>query len=316
MFSAKEAAYDITNISSAWIFEYYLKLDTKLTGQAVKLKSVFNPNDKNPSFNIYISSHYKNYWFKCFSTGLTGNAISLVMYLYNLSYDDAIKRISSDYQHYVTKTGRLVEEQVQVIYSKWEMADYEVRNWNKIDVGFWSPYNIGSSLLEEYNVKPLAKYTMQRDGNQYFTINGQLVYGYFTANGELYKIYQPANPDKKFFNIMPNYLQGWDQIQGKSALFICSSLKDIMTLKSLKIEGDYIAPSSEISNIDSIIHWINAYPKKYTIFDNDQTGIQMMQKYNANYGLPYLHINLSKDISDSVKDHGAKTVRDLVRSML
>jgi hypothetical protein len=238
------------------------------------------------------------------------------MYLYNLSYDDAIKRISSDYQHYVTKTGRLVEEQVQVIYSKWEMADYEVRNWNKIDVGFWSPYNIGSSLLEEYNVKPLAKYTMQRDGNQYFTINGQLVYGYFTANGELYKIYQPANPDKKFFNIMPNYLQGWDQIQGKSALFICSSLKDIMTLKSLKIEGDYIAPSSEISNIDSIIHWINAYPKKYTIFDNDQTGIQMMQKYNANYGLPYLHINLSKDISDSVKDHGAKTVRDLVRSML
>lgn len=314
MFSAKEAVYDIKNISSAWIFEHYLKLNTKLTGQSLKLKSIFNPSDNNPSFNIYISSHYKNYWFKCFSTGITGNAISLVMQLYNLDYSSAVKRIQKDYQQYVDKTGTIVEEQTN--YSKWVLGDYEVRNWNKLDVGFWSPYNIGSALLEEYNVRPLSSYTMQRDGNEYFTVTGQLIYGYFTAKGDIYKIYQPANPDRKFFNTLPSYLQGWDQIQGKSMLFICSSLKDILTLKSLKFDADYIAPPSENSNIDSIIHWVNAYPKKYTIFDNDQTGIQMMQKYNLHYGLPYLHIDLSKDISDSVKDHGAKKVRDLVRSLL
>jgi hypothetical protein len=115
---------------------------------------------------------------------------------------------------------------------------------------------------------------------------------------------------------MPNYLQGWDQIEGKDRLFVCSSLKDIMSFRSLKIEGDYIAPQSENSQIHCYIDWIQSYPEKYIIFDNDTPGLSVMMKYEEVYKIPYLHLKLSKDISDSIKDYGARTVKQEVLSLL
>jgi hypothetical protein len=126
----------------------------------------------------------------------------------------------------------------------------------------------------------------------------------------------PENKDKKFMNFS-RYIQGWDQLEGTPRLFICSSLKDIMAMKSLGIIGDYIAPSSENSSIEPIMHWIQEeYPKKYVIFDNDDAGKRMMEKYKKEYDLPYLMLDLSKDISDSVKEHGAKKVKECFKKLI
>lgn len=314
MFSIKKAPWlREAGIPITWIFEYYLKLTVKLSGQSHSIKSVFNTADKNPSLHIYINDKYGDYKFKCFSSGHHGDAVNLVMKLFNYSYGEAINRIRDDYKQYVENQG---VPQVETTYVKWELSEYTIRDWNKLDVKYWSPYNIGSELLGLYNVRPLSSLTMSRGAEEVFTRTGQMMYGYFTTNGQLYKVYQPLNTEKKFFTLLPNYLQGWDQLQGKSRLFICSSLKDIMAMRSLGIDGDYIAPNSESSTMDSMIHWINTYAEKYTIFDNDSTGLTMMEKYKLNYGIPYLHVNLSKDISDSIRDHGAKKVKVLLKSLL
>jgi len=97
---------------------------------------------------------------------------------------------------------------------------------------------------------------------------------------------------------------------------IGSSLKDIMSLESLGIDGDYIAPNSESSGINSIVEWIKSYPQQYVIFDNDEAGIRSMVKYESAYGIPYLILNLSKDISDSIKDYGAKKVKEQLKEYL
>jgi DNA primase len=47
------------------------------------------------------------------------------------------------------------------------------------------------------------------------------------------------------------------------------------------------------------------------MFDNDESGVKAMQKYKEKY--PFVKVALlplSKDISDSIKDHGAKKVRE------
>ena len=41
-----------------------------------------------------------------------------------------------------------------------------------------------------------------------------------------------------------------------------------------------------------------------------------MYKYHEEYGLPYLLLDLSKDISDSVKDHGAKKVKEYFKNLI
>lgn len=313
MFSIKKAPIRLSEVPASWIFEHYLKLNIKLSGQSYAIRSVFNPRDSNPSLNIYISSQTKDYKFKCFSTGYHGDGINLVRRLFGLSHVDAMNMVISDYREHIINNG-ITETTSE--YSKWQVGDYTIRQWNKLDVDYWSPYNIGSELLKRYNVKALSSFTMVKEGDSSFQKTGQMIYGYFTASNQLYKIYQPLNTEKKFMNLLPNYLQGWDQLEGKSRLFICSSLKDIMALKSIGIQGDAIAPQSESAGLDSLIHWVNTYPEKYTIFDNDSTGIAMMEKYHLSYGLPYLHITLSKDISDSIRDHGAKKVKALVKSLL
>jgi DNA primase len=89
-----------------------------------------------------------------------------------------------------------------------------------------------------------------------------------------------------------------------------------MSLYSLGIEGNIIAPSSENARINLVKDWVDLHKEKYTIFDNDPAGIKAMQNYEEMYNIPYLLIPLSKDISDSVKDHGAKTVKTVIKSML
>jgi len=140
------------------------------------------------------------------------------------------------------------------------------------------------------------------------------VYAYCTRD-KVYRVYEPMNTERKFLTFM-NHIQGWDQVTGKPTLFICSSLKDVMSLDSLGIEADFIAPSSENANIEPIIEWVNEYPNKYVIFDNDSTGLRMMNRYKEQYGIPYIHLELSKDLSDSVRDHGAQNVKSIITSLM
>jgi hypothetical protein len=314
MFSSRKTVFTGKDVPSKWIFEHYLKLDQKLEGQDVKIKSVFNPLDKDPSLVVYVNRRYNDYYFRCFSTGVGGNGIELVKLVCGLSFSDAVRQIVSDYQQYLENGG--LEQQIEYVpQEKWRIAQMSRRNWNKNDVDFWSPYNIGSRILEKYNVIPVSNYVLQR-GDETRTLDKSMgkVYAYRTGES-VYKIYEPMNSERKFTTFM-NHLQGWDQIQGKDTLFICSSLKDAMSLDSLGIDADFIAPSSENANIEPIIEWIRDYPKKYVIFDNDSTGLRMMQRYEQQYGLPYIHLELSKDVSDSVRDHGARVVKSNIISQI
>lgn len=314
MFSSKNAVTGIDDVPVTWIFEYYLKLNEKLEGQTIKINSVFNPLDRTPSMCVYVGTEVKSYRFCCFSTGIKGNAAELVTRMFSLSYKDAVLKIMDDYREYLESNGAY-EIQPPKPQKKWEVESYTVRPWSKNDVDFWSPYNIGSKILDKYNVKALSKVVLVKGDETNEMIMKGFTYGYLTGTGELYKVYQPYKQDQKFMTFK-NYIQGWDQVKGKPRLFVCSSLKDIMSMRSLGIDGDYIAPQSENSGLDRIMNWILEYPEKYIIFDNDQAGIKMMEKYRQTFGIPYLHLKMAKDVSDSIKEFGASQVKAQLKSLL
>lgn len=309
MFSSRKAVFEAEDIPSNWIFEHYLKLGVKLTGQAHKMKSVFNSNDNDPSMYLYVRNGKYN--FKCFSTGMQGDAYKLVMLLYGCSFKEAYDKVKNEY----LVIDKEVDLGTLITESKWTVVDYKVRScWNKEDAEYWSAYNIGSRILDKYNVRPLSHFTLAKESSV-FTKSNSKTYGYFTASGILYKIYQP-NTDRRFFNIQ-NVIQGWDQVSSDmSRLFVCSSLKDVMSLHSLGIAGNIVAPQSESSKIDIIKDWVDLHKEKYVIFDNDTAGIKAMQLYDKMYNIPYLVLPLSKDISDSVKEYGARKVKAVLLSML
>lgn len=314
MFTTKNLVHDIKDVPVPWIFEHFCKLKEKLSGQDVKIKSLFNAKERTPSMCVYLDARKNEYRYKDFSSGKGGSAIDLVKEITQLPYHKACSLVVENYNDYVLHNNGGYDLQEFKQASKYKVSNYVFRSWNTSDQYFWTQFNIGSRLLDEHCVKPLEHYSLEKtteDGNvKSVTIHGNYLYGYFKKDGTLYKIYQPKTQDKKFIKVT-DYIQGSEQLKNSKYLLITSSLKDIMALKSLKIPIDIVAPDSENSIIRKEImkQYLESYQKVMILFDYDDPGIKAMAKYKELYPevVPCV-LPMSKDPSDSIKDYGAKEV--------
>jgi hypothetical protein len=321
MISTNIIISDLNDIPREWVFEHYLNLTERLCGQSLKIKSAFNINDKVPSMCIYTDNR-GFYRFKDFSSGFNGDGLSLVMHMFNLEGRGAASfRIMNDYNIYISNnTYERIDYKPQ---NKYVVSDYEIRHWNTLDQAYWKNFKISSRILKRFNVFPLSYYTMTKEdeGQLLDTINiqGNFIYGYFRSDGTLYKIYTPKNKENKFIKVK-DYIQGSDQLEFKSKyLIITSSLKDLMSFETLGITGiEVIAPDSENSTIPEsfMSPLLKKYQKIIVLFDNDEPGINSAIKYQTKYGFNYINLNMSKDLSDSVKDFGVNAVREMLFPLL
>lgn len=320
MISTKNIIGSINDVPAEWVFEYYLSLSEKLTGQDVKIHSVFK-TEKTPSMFVYFKAENNEYKFKDFSSGKQGNKVTLVSELFSITYATAINKICSDYERFL-KDNNYCSVNEYKIQSKYRVSDYEMRHWTNVDGKFWMKFKLNSDLLEKYNVSGLSYFTMQKeeDGKvSEITFRGNYIYGYFRNDGTLYKIYLPNNPNKKFIKVQ-NYIQGLDQLTyEKEFLIITSSLKDLMAFAKLGYKNaESVAPDSENTMIPE--QYIKSFKKKYSgvcvLFDNDEAGIAAAQKYQERYGLSYIVLDMSKDLSDSVKDFGIQKVKEKLHGLL
>jgi len=308
----------IDKIPIPWIFEHYCNLQERLHGQEVSLLSMFNSKDSKPSMTIYFSTINNKYMFKDFSSGKGGDAVNLVATLHNLPYREAITKIIDDYGN----RGIKEYEEVELIeQAKFKITSHTTRKWNELDAKFWKQFGFGSKMLSKYNVKPLDSYSMTKNsksGIDEIVINGLYMYGYFKSNGELYKLYQPKRSEYKFFNVLP-YVQGSEQLEYKHpTLILCSSLKDIMSLNSLNLNVESVAPPSENTMLSKSV--LSSYALKYkkimTLFDNDAAGKIAMNKYDEKYGIPGIYLNLSKDLSDSINEYGKLKTKKCLQPLI
>jgi hypothetical protein len=322
MISTKNLITDLNQIPREWVFEYYLNLKEKLSGQDVKILSIFNARDKVPSMFIYYDVVSKSYKYKDFSSGNQGDSIELVKALFNMpTRGHATYKILNDYQIYIKNNTVAV---VDIFYhDKYKVVDYEMRHWTNFDQTYWMAYKIGSKMLDRYNVIPLSFFTMSKlglDGVEIsYTFKRSYVYGYFRNDGSLYKIYMPKNTDKKFIKV-ENYIQGIDQLRYDCKyLLITSSLKDLMAFNKLGISNiEAIAPDSENTMIGekAIGELKPHYEKIVVLFDNDDPGIKAAKRYKDKYGFNTILLPMEKDLSDSVKVHGIDKVREVLFPLL
>jgi len=324
MISTKSLISDLNQIPREWPFEHYLKLTEKLIGQDIKIKSVFNANDKNPSLCVYFTTATQKYKFKDFSTDISGDGVSLVQNLFKLiTRGEAAHKLIEDYNQFMLTNTEDYSLREFKVHQKYKVVNFETRPWTTIDQKFWTQFHIGSKDLEFYYVRPLEHYTMQKEDDnetKRLRIRGFNIYGYFRKDGTLYKIYQPYVKENKFIKVK-DYIQGSDQLTLKVPyLIILSSLKDMMAFGHLKFKNaETIAPDSENTLISE--SYINSYKLKYkaicTCYDMDEAGIRAMQKYKDKYDLPFVQLKgFSKDLSDSIRDFGINKVREVIQPLL
>jgi hypothetical protein len=100
MFKTKNLVHDIKDVPVPWIFEHFCKLKEKLSGQDIKIKSIFNDKERTPSMCIYLDSK-QVYKFKDFSTGKGGSAVDLVKEITSLSYHKVCQLVVESYNDFV-----------------------------------------------------------------------------------------------------------------------------------------------------------------------------------------------------------------------
>jgi len=304
-------------VPNEWIFEKLLNLSEKLQGQTVKIKSVFNAKDKDPSFVIYYHSSGK-YMFKDFSADISGDGVELVQQLYNL--DSREKAFAKAYSLWKLDENYITPKTVfeKPIY---EVTSYVERNWDTNDKKYWGEHRISSNTLESFNVKPLQSYTLTvTKGNTSKTLKFEnaYCYGYFTKNGTLYKIYKPKDKSNKFLKIK-SYVQGHDQLQYKAQwLMILSSLKDCMAFKELGFPIEFVAPESE--NVDIPENIMKFYKRKYkfvtSLFDNDIAGKTSSIRYKEKYKIEPIFFDVEKDLAECLKQHGKQNTKLFLKPLL
>lgn len=322
MLSTKNVVANVNDVPIEWVFENYLQLNEKLTGQGINMKSPFS-TDFRPSLYVYVSEFSNKYKFKDFSTGKNGDGVSLVQSLFEYpTRGRAAGKILYDYAEYCKKSPEDYSKREFKIVKRFAIIEHSVRCWTTPDKKFWSQFGIGTTLLNHYNVKPILEYRLAREENGNLVtipIKGRCVYGYFRADGTLYKIYQPYSTTNKFLKVT-DYIQGTDQLtMSVPYLVLCSSLKDVMGFKALGYtKAEAVAPDSENSLIPA--HIISSYLHKYkavcTLFDNDNAGKLSMARYYEHFKLSSVLLPMSKDLTDSIRDFTIPKVRQELTPLL
>jgi len=327
MISTKSALTTQSGVPNAWVFEYYCKLGERLTGQIVNLKSLLNPEDSNPSMYILVGKRGE-YIFKDYSADKAGDGWVFVkcllekQYGREVQYKEALEKMQADYRQFRENNRDEYLEGEYSVQVPYRVSDYATREWNLTDAKYWRRYLIGSSTLEQFNVRPLSYYRMSRQdesGLKEFYISGERIYGYFRSDGSLYKIYKPDSQENKFVKIA-DYIQGTDQLTyKKDYLVIASSLKDGMCLHGFGYKNiEFVAPDSENTLIrkETISIYKENYKGIFTLFDNDSAGMKAMAKYRNYYNVNGVLLPMCKDLSDSVEAHGRSSVRSVLEPLM
>ena len=92
-----------------------------------------------------------------------------------------------------------------------------------------------------------------------------------------------------------------------------------MAFTRLKLnDAESIAPDSENTLIpESMLNIIiPKYEKIFVLFDNDEAGIRSMKKYKEKYDFDYVILDMEKDLSDSIKEHGLSKTKDVLLPLL
>lgn len=316
--------YIENKFSQEQLFYHFLHIEPK--GKKL-YKSPFR-NETKPSCSFF--RHNGELLLKDFGSGRVYNWISIVMYLYNLSYYEALNTTAKELGLVPSDknggTNLISIKKINPIKTSTTTCDIKVvvKNFTPEELKWWLQFGITPNILKRYNVASIQTVYIN-DVQAFSCTKNNPIYGYYfgkSQEADLWKIYMPLNPVIRFItNTNANFIQGLKQLQSSDFLVITKSYKDCMSLASLGISA--VAPNSE--NLFIGEQYINSFIKKFgnegkiiVFYDNDWAGKRGLVKIRNTYpNFNYIILPETyqvKDFSDFYKKYGKKESIQLIES--
>lgn len=312
----------LSYISQEEIFKFYLPNNFKFN---VPFSSPFR-KDKHPSFVI----SNKNYRYKDFAMGDTGNCFNFVMELYSINYNLALIQIVSDFNirgdfhmyddnYIITNKKAEYKNASDKVYTGSTLLQIKKREWEDYDLKYWEEYGIELTYLRLAWIFPISHYFI--NGTPYKA--EKLAYAYIEKkdNKITYKIYQPLSAYKKF--ISGNNSSVWElwHLLPKigDELIITSSRKDALCIiNNFKIPSVSLQSESTLPKEHVIKDILKRFKRVYLFYDNDYNNTEnngqimakkLLDKYPELINIVIPEEYESKDISDLIKKEKQKGIK-------
>lgn len=281
-------------ISQEEIYRYYLPKEFKFN---VPFSSPLRV-DKVPSFVIGGSN--KNYRYKDFATGDTGNCFNFVMNLYNINFNNALIQIVSDFNirsYFYIPTNNIILNTKKAEYKNpgrslhigETILKIKKREFNQDDYNYWNSYGISPIYLKLGKIVAISHYFL----NGIMFIAEKYSYAYIEQkdNKTTYKIYQPFSKYKKW--VSGNSYDIWELWhllpKEHDILIITSSRKDALALvENLKVPAISLQAESVMPKEVVIKELLRRFKRVLLLYDNDYTkttnqGQKMAEKIIKKY---------------------------------
>jgi DNA primase len=302
----------LNTIGQKQIFDYYLDVKNPF-------RPFLSPLRKDRSPSCCLRWYDDLLLFTDFGTGKKLNALGFVKELYQLSTEEAIRKICYDFNLSSSDIKVLPKKKSSsVVHSKNTQKDKLVLRthripWTKEGLEYFQQYGITLKTLKRFNVHQI---------DYYFTPYGanKVSFGFeYFFSFDKRKILQPKDINNKWrTNLSLRDLEGETLIPTSGeTLIITKSYKDVMTLWEL---GEYyaVAPPSENNLMNSLKYHYEALKARFTniiiLLDNDEAGRTFANIASTTYNLPTLFIKEAKDISDLVKLKGKSYAKHFIKS--
>ena len=306
------------------VFRFYLPVNFKVG------KNFLNPfyKDTKASCNIYYDRKGGVFKMKDFGNEeYSGDCFELVGKLNGLSckepkeFVEIMEIINRDLH-----LGFSSHEEYQVSHYKvpqkaeviTEVAKERVKRpytivqkpYSSLELAFWEKSGIGESVLKQYRVVSLKKFSSENAEGKPFSFVSNAEEPVFGYMGKLFvKVYRPFSQIRFLYagDLGENYCFGLEQLPAKGdLLFITGGEKDVMSLAAHGFHA--ICFNSETACIpETLIHRLSfRFKHIILLYDVDKTGLESSAKRERelkSYGVKRLLLPLSgtkeeKDVSD------------------
>lgn len=182
--------------------------------------------------------------------------------------------------------------------------------YSSLELAFWEKSGIGESVLKQYRVVSLKKFSSENAEGKPFSFVSNAEEPVFGYMGKLFvKVYRPFSQIRFLYagDLGENYCFGLEQLPAKGdLLFITGGEKDVMSLAAHGFHA--ICFNSETACIpETLIHRLSfRFKHIILLYDVDKTGLESSAKRERElkgYGVKRLLLPLSgtkeeKDVSD------------------
>jgi len=300
----------------------------ELIGHEVPIgKPIISPirvDDDVPSFSLFLPTKIKDVreeelWWRDFRDGY-GNVFKFVKVFAKIHYNvlletrkDIIEFIDNILNLGILKGNVVKYEKRKIDFEKLkETRDilFTSRPYTQRDLIWWANYGVDEELLKRYDVRSI-RYLLDEQFNITKKISiYDLAFAYVIY--DKVKIYLPeADPTRKWRNSCPSeYIQGWEQLEGKDVIIVTKSTKDILVFKSF-MDVDVVAPQSENGGFteNQISFMQTQYKNKFVVYDYDTAGRLGAEKMEEK---GFLKRFVSDDINPKTGRPNDKDISDFV----